>query len=229
MARRRPPPAQLPLDLALDPAFGREDFLVGPSNEEAVELIDLWPEWPERLVVLAGPEGSGKTHLAHVWARQSSAQILPAQRMADRTPADLAAPSALVLEDCDSGPLDEARLFHLINLVRERRHSLLLTARRAPDLWGLTTPDLLSRLRLAPLGTIAVPDDSLLRALMVKHFLDRQLVVDTSVVEYLLPRIERSFAGVQRIVAALDREALARGRRITRAVAAEVVAQLYPE
>ncbi|MCA0423990.1 MAG: hypothetical protein LCH61_11820 [Proteobacteria bacterium] len=228
MAPRRPPPAQLPLDLALDPSFAREDFLVGPSNETAVDLIDLWPDWPERLIVLAGPEGSGKTHLAHVWAKTSGALIVPAIRLADRAPAELAGPPALVLEDCDSTPLDEARLFHLINLVREAGHSLLLTARRQPDLWGLTTRDLVSRLRLAPLGTIAAPDDQLLRALMVKHCLDRQLVVDTSVIEFLLPRIERSFAGVQHIVAALDRETLARGRRISRPVAAEVVARLFP-
>ena len=214
---------QLPLDLALEPNYGREDFLVGPSNEQAFELIDLWPAWPERLVILCGPEGSGKSHLAHVWANQAGAALLPAARLADRAPDALLDAGALALENCDSAPADEARLFHLINAIRERGGSLLLTARTRPDLWGVKTPDLLSRLRLAPVVEIAPPDDALLRALLVKQFLDRQLVIDTSVVEYLLPRIERSFAGVARIVAVLDREALALGRRITRPIAAQIL------
>ena len=224
MRRARPKAtAQLPLDLALNPSYAREDFLVGPSNEQAFEWIELWPGWPERMLVICGPEGCGKSHLAHVWATQASAMILPANRLADRDPAALSGAAALALEDCDTAPFDEARLFHLINTVRERGHSLLLTARTRPDHWGLTTPDLLSRLRLAPLVEIAAPDDALLRALMVKQFLDRQLVIDTSVVEYLLPRIERSFAGVAHAVATLDREALALGRRITRPIAAQIL------
>lgn len=218
------PPRQLPLELQLKPSLGREDFFVGPSNEQALEMIDLWPDWPERLLVLAGPEGSGKTHLAHIWAATAGALILPARALGEHAPDDIARQNAVVLEDADRD-VDEARLFHLINRIREDGDSLLLTARTAPDHWGIRTPDLLSRLRLAPLAAIATPDDFLIRALMVKHFLDRQLVVDTSVVEFLLPRIERSFAGVARIVAALDCEALARGRRITRAIAAEVLAE----
>lgn len=226
MSRLRQPPAQLALDLALKPNYGREDFLVGPSNEHAFELIDLWPAWPDRIVVLTGPEGSGKSHLAHVWAIAAGAKILPAVRLSDRSPTELAALGPLVLEDCDNGTLDETRLFHLTNLVRETGGNLLLTARNRPDSWGVATADLLSRLRLAPVVEIAAPDDALLRALLVKQFIDRQLVVDLSVIEFLLPRIERSFAGVQRIVAALDRETLALGRRITRPIAARIIETL---
>lgn len=228
MARRPAPstPAQLPLDLKLEPRYGAEDFLVGPSNEGAFEFIMLWPEWPERLALISGPEGSGKSHLAHIWAARAGATILPALRLKDKAPARFAEAPALVLEDCDGPQLEEAQLFHLINLVRERGISLLMTARRAPEAWGVATADLLSRLRLAPQVTIATPDDALLRALLVKLFLDRQITVDLTVIEYLLPRIERSFAGVAGIVAALDAEALALGRRITRPVAAAVLERL---
>lgn len=224
---RRPsppaPPAQLPLDLPVVSSIGEEDFLVGPSNEAAYEFISLWPEWPDRLALVIGPEASGKSHLAHIWASRAGASILSAQTLGTVSPTWLASAPSLVLDDCDSGPLDEARLFHLINLVRGHQSSLLLTARQRPDLWGVTTPDLLSRLRLAPVVEISPPDDALLRALLVKQFVDRQLIVDVSLVEFLLPRIERSFAGVGRIVAALDREALALGRRVTRAIATRVL------
>ncbi len=220
------PPAQLPLDLELAPRYGEEDFLVGPSNERAYEFVGLWPDWPDRLVLVTGPEGSGKTHLAHIWAARTGAAIVPAARLGDKTPAALVEAPALVVEDCDRARWDEAHLFHLINLVRGHGTSLLLTARAAPDQWGLSTPDLISRLRLAPDTGIDAPDDALLRALMVKLFVDRQLIVDLSVVEFLLPRIERSFAGVARIVGALDREALALGRRVTRPVAAAVLERM---
>ena len=190
-------PRQLAFDLPLDPRFGREDFLVSPSNERAYALIERWPDWPDRVLHLSGPKGSGKSHLA--------------------------SNGALVVEDADRGERDEAALFHLLNLSRERGAYLLLTSAAPVDAWGVRTPDLLSRLRLAPAVSLDPPDDALLKAVLVKLFVDRQLVVDTTVVDYLALRIERSLARAAEIVAALDREALSRGRRITRPMAAEIL------
>jgi chromosomal replication initiation ATPase DnaA len=130
---------------------------------------------------------------------------------------------ALVIEDADRGERDEAALFHLLNLARERKASVLITCETPPDRWGLRTPDLLSRLRLAPSVALDPPDDALLKAVLVKLFVDRQLVVDTSVVDYIALRIERSLARASEIVTALDREALSRGRRVSRAIAAELL------
>lgn len=221
--------AQIPLDLTLEPRFGREDFLVGPSNEAAFDFVELWPNWPGHTLLLIGPQGSGKSHLAAIWAARSGASTLSASALEKADPVALARSGAVVIEDSDRGPFAEAALFHLINLIREHGAWAVLTARTVPDRWNLRTADLLSRLRLAPAVTIDSPDDALLRALIVKQFVDRQIVIDTSIVEYLLPRMERSFAGVARTVEALDREALARGRRITRAIAAEVVGKLGEE
>ena len=222
----KPQPRQLSLDLMVKPRFGLEDFLVGPSNETAYEMVTVWPGWPDRFLILCGPEGSGKSHLAAIWAESCGAVTLPAQDLSQQDPAALTERSPLVIEDVDRSAIDETRLFHLMNLVREHATYLVMTARTKPDAWGIATPDLLSRLRLAPLAEIATPDDALLRALIVKQFLDRQIIIDTSVVEYVLARIERSFAGVARIVAALDAEALSLGRRLTRAVAARVLERL---
>ncbi len=135
----------------------------------------------------------------------------------------LASAGALVLEDADQGGLDEPALFHLLNLIRSRKGYLLLTARSAPEAWALATPDLLSRLRLAPVAAIGAPDDALLRAVLVKHFIDRQLVVDVGTVEALALRMERSFAAARDIVERLDRLSLEHGRRITRAMAARLL------
>ena len=229
---RRPnntPAAQIPLDLTLEPRFGREDFLVGSPNEAAFEFIEVWPQWPGNMLVITGPEGSGKSHLAAIWAAQTGARTLSARVLDHADPVALAGAGAVVIEDADRGELPETTLFHLINLMREGGAYLVLTARSAPESWGVQTPDLLSRLRLAHVVSIAAPDDAMLRAVIVKHFVDRQIVVDTNVVEYLLPRIERSFAGAAAVVEALDREGLALGRRITRAIAARVVERLAKE
>jgi chromosomal replication initiation ATPase DnaA len=131
-----------------------------------------------------------------------------------------------LLEDADAAPKVENELFHLLNLVRESDTYLVVTARRWPDSWGLATRDLLSRLRLAPAIEIGEPDDALVRAVLVKLFVDRQLVVDTSVVEYLALRIERSLDAARAVVEELDREALALRRPITRPVAADVLRRL---
>ena len=220
-------PRQLTLDLPIETRFGREDFLVSPSNADAFETFEGWPAWPDRVLLLLGPTGAGKSHLGAIWAARSHARILPASALAGADVSALAGAGPLLLEDVDSVRGIEAELFHLLNLVRNSANSwLVLTARAWPDGWGLRTADLLSRLRLAPAVEIAEPDDALVRAVLVKHFIDRQLVVDTTVVEYLAMRIERSLDAARQVVEALDREALMAGRRITRPMAGDVLRAL---
>ena len=216
-------PDQLVLPLGGAPRFGREDFLVGRANDAAFAYIERWPRWLASAAVLVGPEGSGKSHLAAVFAAASNATLLRGDHLDRDAVPFLAKGKALVLEDCDRFPPDEVALFHLINLARETGLFIVLTARLAPDLWGLKTPDLLSRLRLQPLLELHEPDDALLGALFVKHFSDRQIMVEANVVTYAMARIERSYASVQRLVAALDQQSLVRKRPVTRALAAEIL------
>lgn len=217
------PTGQLALNLPLEPRFGREDFLVSPSNEQAWTIFERWPEWPGRMLLLLGPTGAGKSHLAAIWAQRARARVLSAASLPLADLPAVAASGAVLVEDADRAPLAEAELFHLINLVQAGQGYLAITARAWPDAWGVKTRDLLSRLRLAPAIEIGEPDDPLIRAVLVKLFLDRQLVVDTSVVEYLAVRIERSLDAARQVVDMLDKEALAAGRPITRPMAAEVL------
>jgi chromosomal replication initiation ATPase DnaA len=219
----REAPKQLAFDLPLDPRFGAEDFLVSPSNEQAYGLIESWPEWPDTILLLVGPRGSGKSHLASIWATNAHAWTVDAAAITHDKVPHLVSNGALAIEDMDRGERDEAALFHLLNLAREKKASLIITCETPPDRWSLRTPDLLSRLRLAPSVALDAPDDALLKAVLVKLFVDRQLVVDTSVVDYIALRIERSLAKASEIVALLDREALSRGRRVSRAIAAEIL------
>ena len=216
-------PKQLAFDLPLDPRYGREDFLVSPSNEAAYSLIERWPDWPDTTLLLRGPRGSGKSHLACIWATAAKAWTVQSTEVRTDDVPHLVSNGALAIEDADRGERDEAALFHLLNLARERNASLLITCQTSPDRWGLGTADLLSRLRLAPSVSLEPPDDALLKAVLVKLFVDRQLVVDTSVVDYIAVRIERSLRRAAEVVAELDREALSRGRRISRPVAAAVL------
>ena len=219
----RETPKQLAFDLPLDPRFGAEDFLVSPSNEQAYGLIESWPAWPDTILLLVGPRGSGKSHLASIWATNARAWTIDASGITQDKVPHLVSNGALAIEDMDRGERDEAALFHLLNLAREKKASLLITCETPPDRWSLRTPDLLSRLRLAPSVSLEAPDDALLKAVLVKLFVDRQLVVDTSVVDYIALRIERSLAKASELVALLDREALSRGRRVSRAIAADIL------
>ena len=218
-------PRQLVLDLPLETRFGVEDFLIGPSNEEAFAAIERWPDWPDTLLRLEGPRGSGKSHLGAIWAGWAGAIRLDARAVtADLVPS-LPAGTTLVVEDVDRGPLDEGALFHLLNRARESGAGTLFTTTRAVEGCGIATPDLLSRLRRAPSAVLLPPDEALLKAVLVKLFVDRQLVVDTSVIDYVATRIERSLARARDFVAEIDREAMSRGRRVTRAVAAGLLAE----
>jgi len=214
------PPRQLALALEHRESFEREDFLAGPGNEAALATIERWPDWPAHAIALVGPEGAGKSHLASIWAKRAGGRLIASRAMAaDAVPAELAT-GALVIED--DGERDEAALFHLLNLAREERAYVLITARRPPASWPVALPDLASRLRALPVVTLAAPDDALLRAVLVKLFADRQLAVGDDLIDFLANRIERSFAGARRAVLELDREALGRMRPVSRALAAEI-------
>ncbi len=215
-------PRQLALALPHAESFAREDFLAGPSNESALALIERWPDWPHRVVALVGPEGSGKSHLAAIWAGVAGARFLSSRALGmTHLPAALAT-GALVVEDLIEGQLDERALFHLLNLAREDEGFVLLTARTAPTGWKTGLADVASRLRALPVVTVSPPDDALLRAVLVKLFADRQLKVDENLVAYLSTRLERSFAAARDAVETLDREALRLKRPVNRALAAEI-------
>jgi chromosomal replication initiation ATPase DnaA len=222
----RPPRSaslQLTLELAAEPGFERENFVVSGSNEQAYAMIELWPGWPDPMLLVLGPKGSGKSHLGTIWAAIAKAAIQPAASLAAADIDALASAGPLLLEDADAIGESEARLFHLVNLMRERDTALVITAKAPPDAWSLRTADLLSRLRLAPAVALGPPDDALMRAVLVKLLVERQLVVDTNVVGYIALRLERSLDAARAFIDALDREALARQRRISRAMAADVL------
>jgi chromosomal replication initiation ATPase DnaA len=214
---------QLTLELAPEPGFERENFVVSGSNEQAYAMIELWPNWPDPMQLILGPPGAGKSHLGVIWASTAKAGIQSAASLAAANIEELAAAGPLLLEDADAIGEGEAQLFHLVNLMRERGTALSITAKTPPDAWGLRTADLVSRLRLAPTVAIGPPDDALMRAVLVKLLIDRQLVIDTSVVGYIALRLERSLDAARSFIDALDREALARQRRISRAIAADVL------
>jgi|SRR6516162_414617 chromosomal replication initiation ATPase DnaA len=218
---RRPRPRQLALALDHPESFAREDFLSGGSNEAALTLVESWPDWPSRTVALIGPEGSGKTHLATIWATAAGARVVSAKNIGALEIPAMLATGALVVEDAGPG-MDERALFHLINLAREENAFVLLTARTPPLAWQIATPDVVSRLRAIPTGLLQAPDDAMLRGVMVKLAVDRQLVLDDGVVSYIAERIERSFAAARSAVIALDKEALRQGRPASRALAAEL-------
>jgi chromosomal replication initiation ATPase DnaA len=211
------------LDLPHAESLSRDDFLEGSANAAALNLIDSWPDWPNRIMLLCGPEGSGKSHLASIWAEQAGARLTSAHALtAAEVPAALAT-GALVVEDLVPSGFDERALFHLMNLAREDEAFVLITARVAPSAFPAELRDLRSRLRAVPVVTLLPPDDHLFRALIVKFCADRQMSVDENLVSYLATRIDRSSAAARRIVEQLDTEALRLGRPVTRALAAELL------
>jgi chromosomal replication initiation ATPase DnaA len=221
---------QLTFDLALPaPTYKREDFIIADGNREALAWLDRWPDWPAPALTLSGPSGSGKTHLARIWAKRAGARVMEAAELADQNVADLTALATasptIVVEHAERAP--ERALFHLYNLMRERRGHLLLVSGQPPARWAIHLPDLASRLRAAPAVAVASPDDELLGSLILKQLADRQLHAGPGVVRYLVLHMERSAEAVRLVVAALDRKALVERREIDRRLAADVLTELF--
>ncbi len=183
---------QIALPLHYRSAAGERDFFLSDANRDAVAMLDRWPDWPQPRLLLIGPEGAGKSHLARVFSARAGASVH---------------------DDLDR-QRDEEALFHAWNRAAADR-PLLLIARVPPRDWGVRLPDLASRLAATPAIAIQPPDDELLTAVLAKQFRDRGLVVGPDVVGWLTTRIERSFAAAAEVVERLDRAALAQGRGIT--------------
>jgi len=213
---------QLSLDLPHRATLGAEDFLVSDCNRGAVRLIDSWPEWHDNAQLIIGPTSSGKTHLARVWQARSGAEAIAPDDLDVGVLKTMTEGTSLIVEDIDRA-YDEKALFHLLNLAREKRLFVLLSAREAPNRVDFTLPDLRSRLNALPAIRIGAPDDTLLKTVMLKHFADRQLTIDPKVLDFLALRIERSLAAAAEAVAAVDRAALGSGRKISRQLVAEVL------
>lgn len=210
---------QIPLDLGHRNALGRDDFMVAGNNQDAVAWMDLWPEWPAPCLVLYGPIASGKTHLGAVWAERTEAICVRASDINENMIRDIAEMKHhVIIEDADHliGNLSgEKGLFHLYNIFKEEKRSFLLTLREPPVRRSFALPDLASRMRAAPSVAIREPDEDLIAALLVKHFNDRQLRVGVDVLNYILPRIERSFEAVSDLVARADKMAMIEKRKIS--------------
>jgi chromosomal replication initiation ATPase DnaA len=215
---------QLVLDLGHRPALGRDDFLVTPSNQAAVSLVDQWPQWPSHAAVLVGPEGSGKTHLAEVWRMRSGADSVAASDLLiDQVPQHFSH-NALVIEAIDMDGVSEALLFHAFNHAKQADAQLLFTSQTWP--LNIQLPDLKSRLGSLPTAAIQSPDDALLRGVLVKLFNDRQIAVHEASISYLVTRMPRSLAVARLLVDKIDVAALEQRADVTRNFVAKILAEM---
>jgi chromosomal replication initiation ATPase DnaA len=216
---------QLGFDLPARAALGRDDFFVSDTNAMALALVDRWPNWSGNKLAIIGPEGSGKTHLTHVWAAQSQARIIEATNLNKDAVPDLAQSSVAVenIPAIAQDPAKQDALFHLHNLTLAEGNSLLVTGISEPKHWGLTLPDLKSRLEGTTTAVLKEPDDALLSILLAKLFIDRQLAPNAETISYLVKHMDRSFAEARRLVRAIDQASLAKKRKVSRALAAEVL------
>ena len=223
---------QMPLDFQHRPSMAGHDFLIGPCNREAVAWLDRWPDWPAPALVVFGPLGAGKTHLAHVFLERTEGVLVTSELLSREDPIQIVALApSLVIDDADSngrGGIGEQHLLHLYNAASEAGKRLLITATHAPKVWPFRLADLASRLRAAPAAELSLPDDEMFRAVVTKLFSDRQIRIDPSVVSYLVPRMERSFAAAARLIEAIDREAMRQHRDITLPLARQVLETTQP-
>lgn len=216
---------QLVFPFGVRPALGRGDFIVAPCNENAVRFVESWPGWPVRAAALHGPEGSGKTHLACVWAALACAERVPVSALTDGPEADAAlqrllargADAAIAVDDVDSAP--DASLGKrdraLFALFERPSGTLLFTGRTPPTEWKVAIGDLRSRFDALLAFPLWAPDETLLQGLVRKHFADRQLDVPEGVVKRILTHVERTPEAIAAFVARADARALAEKRAVT--------------
>jgi chromosomal replication initiation ATPase DnaA len=213
---------QLPLPIFRGPCFAEVDFCEAPSNADACIWLRRTADWPNHRLALWGEAGRGKTHLLHIWAARTGAARWTGASLTDVP--DLP-PAGIALDDADASR-DETALFHLLNAAGEAGVPILLAARMAPSRWPVRLPDLASRLRAIAAVEIGPPEETLLRALLVRQLAERQLRPPEAVQEWMLRWLPRSAAILREAVARLDAASLERRRNITVPFATDVLADL---
>jgi chromosomal replication initiation ATPase DnaA len=226
MARK--PSGQLPLAFEAKRSYARDDFVPGDANEAALSLVDAWPDWPARICALWGPVGSGKTHLAEIWRASAGARAVASPDLSVALVAGLEEGGAFLLDDADQAD-GGAAFFHLLNFVNQTSGWLLMTGAEPPQRWPVQVPDLHSRLTVVPGAELHVPDEALLARVLLKLFADRQLKLPEVLIDYLIPRMRRSFADAERVVVLIDNLALQQKRNISVEIGAQALRLLDEE
>jgi DnaA regulatory inactivator Hda len=216
---------QLPFDFPLLNSQSFDDFAISESNKGAVRHINMWPSWEQHSLLIIGPNSCGKTHLVQSFKNITGGELLEPENLPEiddfLTKLDKKSP-IVIIDDADK-TVDETALFHIFNAVKEVDGWLLLTAKNPPQQWQLSLSDLSSRLMAMPQVKIDLPDENLLRAVLIKQFSDRQLLVNDAVINYLTTRMERSFQGVMKLVDLIDKAALKDNKNITIPLARDVI------
>ncbi|NNE88869.1 MAG: chromosomal replication initiator DnaA [Silicimonas sp.] len=213
---------QLTFDLPVRISLERGDFFVSDANALAVARLEGTSTWTSGKIALVGPQGAGKTHLAHVWAEAEGGALVDVGVLEAAEVVQITTPMAVEVPDHPSAEAEHV-LFHLHNHLAASGLPLLLIARTPPARWPLTLPDLKSRMDATEVVHINAPDDALLAAVLVKLFSDRQLRVPPSLIAWLTKRMDRSFAEAQRLVTEVDAAALAEGGGVTRKLAQRIL------
>lgn len=216
-----PPPIkaeQYPFDFPTLQAQSFDDFAVGNSNKQAVQQLTIWPNWAHHVMLIVGPQACGKSHLLHSFQKQYGGIFVKDDDFNnfDKIMSNIKENDRLIfIVDNADTIKNQNGLFHLFNAIKENQGWLLLSARKTPNMWDFKLEDLASRIKSTPFAEISMPDEALLKAVLIKLFSDRQLLVDEKVISFLITRMERSFESALVLVDIIDKAALNAGKNIT--------------
>ena len=215
---------QLSLNLKKKGIYEKDDFLVSSSNKEAYKLVNSWPEWRSRKIIIFGDSGTGKTHLSKIWQKNTSAIILNLNQLKKIKFESFFKKKNIFIIENISDFFDkinkkeknnlEKQLLHFYNLIEEKKGYLLLTSLIAPKLWKISLPDLKSRILSSIAVKIKKPNDELLSSVLVKLFVDKQILIDKKIIKFIVYRSERSFANLENIVNKIDKQSLITKKKI---------------
>ena len=193
--------------------YFEEDFYVSANNLNAYKLIESWPKWSSRYVNIFGPSGCGKTHLANIFKKKIKSLYIKASEVRDSSLPLIKLSECLIVDDYKDN-IEEKLFYSVLNQIHQSNQYIIINSLVPIKSSKVELNDLKSRFdNFIDIG-IDLPTDDLIRVVLTKNFSDKQVKIESKLLEYILKNIHRSYADIFDLINKLDALSLSSGKSI---------------
>ena len=193
--------------------YFEDDFYVSTNNFEAYKLIESWPKWSSRFINIFGPSGCGKTHLANIFNKKINSFFIKASDLDNSCLSAIKTKECLIIDEYQNN-VEEKLFYSILNNSHLSNQYIIINSLKPIHFFEVKLNDLKSRFSSFVNIGIDLPTDELIAVIISKNFSDKQVKIESKLLEYILKNIERSYKSIFDFIEKLDNFSLSTGKSI---------------